>query len=323
MATVTVIIVSYNTRPLTLECLRHLHADLASARDAVDAEVWVVDNGSADGSATAVAAEFPGVRVVTGARNLGFAAANNLAIGRTSGEFVLLLNSDAFVRPGAVGALVRHMRARPDVALLGPRLLNQDGSLQRSCYRLPGPWRAFCEHTLLAAAFPNSRIVGDYRAWDHGSDRDVEVVIGACCLVCRSAVERVGGLDEAFFFYGEDLDWCMRFRRAGYRIAFTPSAEVVHLGGASGKAQPEWVFREFQSAVDRFHRKHYGRSGLAFFRAMQCAGAMTRLAAFGVAGAFRPAARQGIDRRREEWRRVLAWSVSRGAGPAVAGGGTR
>ena len=301
---ISIIVVSYNTRAMTLNCLAALDAALEG--DGVAAEIFVVDNGSADGSAAAVRGAFPGVRVIENARNAGFGAANNQAMRSAGGEFVLLLNSDAFVRPGAIGAMVRCLRDHPEAGAVGPRLLNGDGSLQRSCYKFPGPGRAAAEGLLLTAAFPNHRRLGDYRAWDHAGGREVGFVIGACLLLRRAALDEVGMFDEDFFLYAEETDLCYRLRRAGWAVRFTPEAEVVHLNGGSGKAQPDRVFEEFQRGQERFVRKHHGRAGLAVYRAMRVVGSAVRVAAFGAAGRWAEVRR---------WRRILRWTLgSRGPG---------
>jgi GT2 family glycosyltransferase len=202
VTTVSVIIVSFNTRQMTLDCLRALDDALAADGLASAAEVLVVDNGSTDGSAAAVREAFPDVVLIENQTNRGFSAANNQAIRVAKGERVLLLNSDAFPRAGAIAALMRYLDEHPRVAAVGPRLLNADGSLQPSCFRFAGPWRSVCENLLLSAAFPNSRLVGDFRAWPHDAERDdVDFVIGACMLVRRAAIEQVGVFDEAFFLY--------------------------------------------------------------------------------------------------------------------------
>ena len=309
---VSAVIVSFNTRALTLRCLGDLYADLGDAT----AEVFVVDNGSADDSVAAVRAGFPGVVVIEVGHNAGFGAANNLAMARATGECVLLLNTDAFVRPGTVAALVGYLRGHSRTAVVGPRLVNADGSLQRSCYKFPGPGRAFCEHTLLTAAFPNHRLVGDHRAWPHDVEREVDFVIGACMLVRRSAIEQVGGFDEQFFMYSEETDWCRRFRDAGWATAFTPAAEVVHLNGGSGKPQPDRVFNEFHRSAERYVRKHHGRVGLGVFRACLAGGAALRVILFG----GRSLVQGAVARERaRQWVRILLWTFGvRGAGLGAA-----
>lgn len=309
-ALLSAVVVSYNTRELTLRCLADLFADLG----ATPAEVFVVDNGSADGSVPAVRAAFPSVVVIDAGRNLGFGAANNLAMRRAVGDFVLLLNSDAFVRPGAVAALVANLQGNAGTAVVGPRLLNPDGSLQRSCFRFPGPGRAVCEYTCLTAAFPNHPTLGDYRAWPHDAERAVDFVSGACMLVRRAAVIEVGYFDEAFFMYAEETDWCRRIRNAGWAVTFAPAASVVHVNGGSGKRQADRVFNEFMRSAERYVRKHHGRVGLGVLRTCLVGGSAARVAVFGCRSLV-PRRGTGSRQRAREWLRVLTWTLGlRGAG---------
>lgn len=307
----TAIIVSYNTRDLTLRCLADLYADLGDT----SAEVFLVDNGSADGSVAAVRGACPEVIVIEVGHNAGFAAANNLAMTRATGEFVLLLNTDAFVKLGAIRVMMGYLREHPRTAVVGPRLLNADGSLQPSCYKFPNPARALCEHTLLTAAFPNHRLLGDYRTWPHDVEREVEFVIGACMMVRRSAIDEVGMFDENFFMYSEETDWCRRFRNAGWAVAFVPGAEVVHLNGGSGKQQGERVFNEFGRGAERYIRKHHGWVGLQTFRVCMIGGASIRIALFGVK-AMLPGSRTRARGLVRKWIRILAWNLGR-RGPGL------
>jgi GT2 family glycosyltransferase len=271
---VSVIIVSYNTRQMTLDCLRSLYADLDLLK--TSAEVFVVDNASQDGSADAVRDAYPEVIVIANAENVGFGAANNQAMARATGEFLLLLNSDAFVAPGTVSALVACLRERPDCAAVGPRLLNGDGTLQPSCYRYPSPSRAWFENLWLSAALPRHPVVGDYRRWEHDTERDVDWVIGACLLVRRAAYEQVGGFDERFYMYQEETDWQRRMKDQGWKIHFTPAAQATHLGGASGASESARINRHFFESLDRYEHKHHGLMGLLSLRIAMVIGCFLR-----------------------------------------------
>jgi len=313
----SVIIISYNTRQMTLDCLHALYADLGhESLGGASAEVWVVDNASQDGSAQAVREAFPGVRLIENPRNAGFGAANNLAMRQAGGEFLLLLNSDAFVHPGAVGALVAHLRARPEAGAVGPRLLNQDDTVQPSCYRFPSPARAWIENLWVSSLLPAHPVVGDYRRWAHDEARSVDWVIGACLLVRRAAYAAAGGFDEAFFMYQEETDWQRRLRDAGWDIAFTPSAVVTHLGGASGAAEPTKINAHFFDSLDYYARKHHGQTGLVSLRLAMVAGAALRTLAWAAVAVLlprrRPAAR--AKTRLSAWLLVRQATHWRGAG---------
>lgn len=268
----SVVIVSYNTREITLECLRALYADLEN----LPAEVWVVDNCSTDGSPAAIRSAFPDVRIIENVENRGFGAANNQAMAQASGDYFLLLNSDAFPKPGAICALLAFLRSNPTTAVAGPRILNADGSLQLSCFRFPTPLRAWLENLWISALFRNHPVIGDYRRWPHDRERCVDHVIGACMLVRRAAYREVGGFDERFFMYSEEADWEKRIRDAGWEIAFTPAAEVVHLGGASGASEPARINRHFFDSLDYYERKHHGLSGLILLRIAMTIGCSLR-----------------------------------------------
>lgn len=266
------VIVSYNTCEMTLRCLR----ELMIALQGLTAEVWVVDNGSADGSVTAIREKFPEVLLIDAGRNLGFGTANNLAMQQARGKYLLLLNSDAFPRPGSIAALVAHLEERPQAAVVGPRLLNEDGSLQQSCFRFPSPLQAWLENLWITVLFSNHQSLGDYRFWLHDGSREVDFAVGACLLVRRSVYQALGGFDERFFMYQEEADWQRRMHDAGWLVCFTPTAEVVHLGGGSGRGEVARINRHFFDSLDLYSLKHHGRAGLLVTRAAMLVGCSLR-----------------------------------------------
>ena len=301
----SVIIISYNTRQMTLDCLASLFADLGG----LPAEVWVVDNASRDGSADAVRAAFPAVRLIENPQNAGFGAANNLALAQARGEFLLLLNTDAFLHPGALDALIGYARAHLRAGAVGPRLLNSDGSLQLSCYRFPSPLRAWLENLWLAPLLPAQSPLADYARWAHDADRSVEWVIGACLLVRRAAYIQAGGFDEAFFMYQEETDWQRRLRDAGWDIAFTPSAVVTHLGGASGASEQVRVNAHFFDSLDYYTRKHHGVLGLVALRLAMVVGSALRTLLWTAVAALVPGRRTAARAKT----RLQAWLCVRQA----------
>lgn len=268
---ISVIIVSYNTCEITLRCLRDLHTHLVCP-----AEVIVVDNASTDGSAQAVHREFPSVQVIRNDRNVGFSSANNQGMRAAHGSYFLLLNSDAFVTPGAVENLVAYLEKHPQAGVAGPRLLNADGTLQRSCHRFPSPARAWIDNLWISTLLPNHPTIGGYGRWDHDRERFVDFVSGACMLVRRAAYEHVGGFDEMFFMYAEETDWQRRMRTKGWLVGFTPGAKVVHLGGASGGATG--IRRHVFESLDRYQYKHHGLSGVLSLRVAMVVGNAFRAA---------------------------------------------
>jgi GT2 family glycosyltransferase/glycosyltransferase involved in cell wall biosynthesis len=296
---ISAIVVSYNTREMTLECLRVLAAELQGT----EAEIIVVDNASRDGSAEAIRASFPGVQIIVSQTNAGFGAANNLAMRAARGRQFLLLNSDAFPRSGAIGELSEYLKRHLKVGAVGPRLLNEDGSLQRSCFRFPTPLQAWAENLWIAALLPEDPWVGDYRRWAHDSERLVEWIVGACLLVRREVVAEIGGFDEGFFLYSEETDWQRRMRDVGWEIGFTPKAEVTHLGGASGLAEKARINRNFFDSLDRYELKHHGLIGLISLRCAMTVGCGLRAALWAVAWVVRPRrrAQAGSKARLHSW----------------------
>jgi GT2 family glycosyltransferase len=266
-ADLAVVIVNHNTSDLLLCCLRSL---ASGGLDGLSAAVWVVDNASTDGSAEAARREHPGVTVVANSDNVGYAAANNIAL-RASGfggqahgtdrpyRHALLLNSDTTVPTGALGRLVEALEAEGDLGVVGPKLVLPDGSLDLACRRsFPTPEVSFYRFSGLSRVFPRSERFGRYNMTylDPDTPSDVDSVVGACMLVRGDAIDDVGLLDEQYWMYGEDLDWSLRIREAGWRVAYRPSVVVHHVKRAS-TAGSDRARYEFQRAMWLFYRKHY------------------------------------------------------------------
>ena len=248
---ISAVVVSYNTRDDLLRCLEAL---LAPGEPAM--EVIVVDNASRDGSADAVRARFPATRVIANTANLGFSKANNIGLRAAAGEYALLLNSDCEVRPGAVAALAAVLDAHPKVALVGPCHVGTDGRPQVS----------FGPNLTPVAEWRQGRLVrgvkaGREEALRQAADRsqrecEPDWLSASCLLARRSALDAVGGFDELFFLYEEDVDLCLRIRRAGWRVVFTPTAEVVHHLGRSMDKAPGRARLEYHRSHLRFYAKH-------------------------------------------------------------------
>lgn len=292
---VSAIIVSYNTRDLTLRCLSSLKAALS----AIPHEIILVDNASSDGSPDAVAAAHPDIHLIRHPANAGFGAANNLGMARARGTHFLLINTDAFAEPGAVAALLAAANRHPNAAVIGPRLLNADGSLQRSCYRFPSPLHAWLDNLGLA------RLLHDYSRWPHDAEQDVDWLIGACMLVRKDAYAAVGGFDPRFFMYAEETDWQKSLRRAGYSIVFTPTAQVTHLGGASGNTEKKDINESFFRSYDLYTLKHHGPLGFLFMRAAMILGCSLRSLAWTLKALLQPASRPQSQTKSTFHRRLL------------------
>lgn len=256
----SIIIVNYNTREMTLACLASVFAGLGD----LSAEVIVVDNASTDGSADAISAAFPRAKVIRSARNLGFAAGNNLALPMALGRNVLLLNSDTLVLGGVLPASVAYMDATPAVGAMGCRVLNTDLSMQVTCSRFP----TLLNLVLLTTGAERlgwPAFLDRYRMtrWDRRSEREVEVISGCYLMVRREAMADVGPLDDGFFFYGEETDWCRRLARAGWSLRFAPVGEIVHHGSASARKLSHRRDLLLTQGLVRLHRKHGGRIAAA------------------------------------------------------------
>jgi GT2 family glycosyltransferase len=250
MSRISAVIVSYNSR-------KHLAQCLASVLENVD-EAIVVDSSSRDGSAEFVREILPAVRVLE-VENRGFGAAMNAGINASAGDLLLLLNADTCAAKGAVEQLVRCLNSNRQNAIVGPRLLNPDGSLQRSVRGFPTPWRLVTEYFFLRWFAPRSRALNAFYGggFDHRSQREAEFLVGAVFLARRSALEATGGFDPDFFMFNEEVDLCYRLTQAGWRIVFCPDAEFTHVGGASTQLVWSSMYREQLRSHLRFLAKHH------------------------------------------------------------------
>ena len=250
----SVIIVSFNTRDLLRACLRSVERAAAAAPRT---EVIVVDNGSQDGSRPMVRAEFAGVRLIE-SENVGFAAGNNKGIAAASGRFFLMLNPDTEVLDDALNALVRFMDRHPQAGACGGRLLNADGSFQHSAFRFPNLWMSFFDFFNINHRVINSRLNGRYPpSLYRGGPFQIDHPLGACLLVRREALQQVGLMDDGFFMYCEEIDWCLRIKRAGWQIWHVGDAPVIHHGCQSTNQFRHRMFVELHRSRGRFFAKHY------------------------------------------------------------------
>lgn len=265
----SIIVVSYNTREMTLACLRSVYAETRVAF-----ELIVVDNASADGSVAAIAAEFPQAILMAETKNHGFARANNLAAARAGGEYLLLLNPDTLVLDGALDHLLAFARTTPHARIWGGRTLFGDRSLNpASCWRRMSLWNIFCRTAGLTGIFPQSDLFNAeaYGGWDRSTVREVDIVTGCLLLIARADWRALGGFDPAFVMYGEEADLCLRARhRLGARPEVTPTATIVHYGGASETVRSDKMVRLLRAKATLI-RRHFPRwqqpLALALFRA--------------------------------------------------------
>jgi N-acetylglucosaminyl-diphospho-decaprenol L-rhamnosyltransferase len=298
MLAVHAVIVNFRTPDLTVSSVEHL---LNSDLDGIHLSIIVVDNGSADGSAERICRRFPELPILALDRNLGFAGGNNVALAQIlaarrscsaiTPSFVLLLNSDANVEPRTVGTLVRFMIEQPDVGIVGPKIVLPNGRLDLACRRgFPTPARAFWKLTGVSRLFPSNPRFTGYNLTHLPEDETVEVdsVVGACMLVRMEAIEQAGLLDEAFFMYGEDLDWAYRIKAHGWRVVYHPATRVMHLKGATTRRQSFRMIREFYRAMWLFHRKHYASRTIFLINWLVAIGIIARCAVAMMVNAARP-----------------------------------
>lgn len=285
----SVIIVNWNTCDLLVKCLQSIIADcgpqIATATEEASngrpfqptIEVLVVDNASSDDSARMVKTRFPWAYLIENAENLGFARANNQAIDLANGKYILLLNSDTEVHPGAFAALIDFMEKAPRAGAAGAHLLNSDGTLQAACQPMLTPWREFVRLIFLDRFFH----VAIYEAewWKTEEPRRTEVIKGACLMLRRAALEQVGPLDGSYFMYTEEVDLCYRLSKAGWQLWWVPAAKVTHHGEASSRQVAQTMYVQLYRSKIQFYRKYGGDRRAALFKGLVRVAYWPRLAA--------------------------------------------
>jgi GT2 family glycosyltransferase len=259
----SIIIVSWNAKNYLKSCLESIEKQISYETT----EIIVVDNNSSDGSADLVRKYFRQVIIIENCKNLGFAKANNIGISACNGKYICLINSDVIVLASCFSKMLEFMNNNSGVGVSGPRTFNVDGTLQRSCFSYPSVWNIFCRALALDSLFPKSKLFGKrlMTFWDHDTVKSVEALNGCFLMVRKEAIDKVGLLDEDFFFYGEDLDWCKRFNDAGWEVVFFPEAMAIHYGGASSSNSPIRFYIEMHRADMQYWKKHRGRFGVIVY----------------------------------------------------------
>ena len=254
---VSIVIINWNTRNVLCNCL----TSIFKQTHRIEFEVIVVDNASIDDSVAILKADFPQVKLIENSTNRGFAAANNQGLAVALGRYVLLLNSDTIIMDNAVAKTIEFADHHPEAAVMGCRVLNLDRTLQPTCFMFPSIVNMLLSSSYLYKLFPHNRIFGRERMtwWDRSDVHEVDVVTGCFMLVRREAVGQVGMMDERFFMYGEETDWCYRFRQAGWKVLFTPTPEIIHLGRASSKQRRPEMILQLRGSILLFFKKHRSR----------------------------------------------------------------
>ena len=286
---VSVIIVNWNTKELLRDCLSSVYEHAGD----IDYEIIVIDNASIDGSAEMVKNNFQQVILMENSDNRGFATANNQGMAVAKGRYMLLLNSDTVVLDNAIANIVNFADENPQIAVTGCRVLNPDRTLQRTCFMFPSVLNMLLSSTYLYKLFPKNRFFGREQMtwWNRNDVRQVDVVTGCFMLVRREAIDQVGMMDEQFFMYGEETDWCYRFREKGWKVMFAPVGQIIHFGGQSTAQKPVAMIVQLRLSILKFMKKHYCRSTCLIARFLVALFFAIRLPVWLAKALIRPAAR--------------------------------
>ncbi|GBD86462.1 N-acetylglucosaminyl-diphospho-decaprenol L-rhamnosyltransferase [bacterium BMS3Abin03] len=257
----SIIIVNYNVK----EFLQNLLHSIEKASSGISKEIIIVDNASDDGSVELIREKFPDVKLIVNKKNLGFGKANNQALKIAKGDFMLMLNPDTLVSEDTFDKMIGFFNSNPEAGLAGCKILNPDGSLQLACRRsFPGPWTSFTKVTGLSRLFPKNKLFARYNLTylDENKSYEVDAISGSFMMMRREVYEKVGGFDEQFFMYGEDLDLCYRIQKAGYKVFYVHSTQIIHYKGESTKRSSLDETRVFYNAMHLFVKKHLSSSFL-------------------------------------------------------------
>jgi hypothetical protein len=287
--TLSVVIVTYNSSLFLTDCL----TSVLRQGGTLAYEVIVVENASTDRSLDILRGQFPAARVIRNSANRGFTAANNQAIEAATGKYILLLNPDTVVHAGCLEIMVRFMDAHQEAGAAGPKICNEDGSLQRTGVTFPSLWNVFVESLFLDDLFPSSRIFGQHRRLYDNPDlvHDVDYLQGSCLCIRRRALDDAGFLDEDFFMYFEETDICYRLKQHGWKILYNPSASIVHAGGSGGTFYGKQQLVEFHRSYLTFLRKHEPSARRLVFRIVLLFRSAVRMFLF-VLGSMVPSRRE-------------------------------
>jgi len=298
----SIIIVNWNTRDLLIYCLNSIQENLDAAPD-LQAETFVVDNASSDGSAEAVRSSFPLVHLIENQDNVGFARANNQAATLAKGKYVLLLNPDTVLQPSTIITMLDYLDAHSDVGAVGPRVVNPDGSVQISIYPQPTllreTWRLFHLDRIVPYGNYSTSIL------DSESPRVIDIIMGVCIMLRREIVLNLGLFDEQFFVFSEDFDLCARIRKDGWQIHWLPKAVITHYESQSTKQIPDEMFLELYRNKVKFFRKHYGSSAVASYKVLLYIVSLTRYIPGWVGGKIPAFQNQNLSSKSIQYRKLI------------------
>ncbi len=276
----SICIVSFKARDLLQESLRSIYATIGK----LSFEIIVVDNCSEDGTVEMLKSEFPTVQLIVNDENTGYTRPNNQAMRVSKGRYLVIINPDTLVKPGAFEALAAFLDSHPEAGIVGPKVLNRDGTLQKQCRRSEArPWDAFCYFSGLSRLYPHDKRFSGYLMTylDEDLTHEAQAVSGSCMMIRREVIEQIGFLDEDFFAYQEDSDFCRRARLAGWKIYYNPAAQIVHFAGEGGSGvQPFRSIYVWHRSYYLYYRKHFAKDYFFLFNWVYYAG---MLAKFGLA----------------------------------------
>ncbi len=256
---ISIVIVNWRTPALLKQCLDTVSKD----EEAKSFEIYVIDNASHDESLSVLAREFPYVKVIANDQNVGFSKACNQAIPKAKGKYILLLNPDTIVVDSAISKLGAFLDNHPLVGAVGPKILNEDGTLQLACRRsFPSPTAAFFRLTYLSKLFPENPHIAKYNMTytDPNKEAEVDALSGSCMMIRKNVVEKIGLLDEDIFMFGEDIDWCWRVKQYGWQVFYYPQAAIYHSHGASSRLRPVGTTFDLHKGMAVFYRKHLAKN---------------------------------------------------------------
>jgi GT2 family glycosyltransferase len=277
MSNLSICIVSYQVRDLLRDCLHSIY----ESADSLSFEIIVVDNHSDDGTRDMLTSEFPDVRLLVNDQNIGYTRPNNQAMRISQGRYILLINPDTLVGPGMISELAGFFDAHPEVGIVGPKVLNRDGTLQKQCRRSEArPWDSFCYFSGLSSLFPHDKRFAGYLMTylDEDLTHEAEAVSGSCMMIRRQVIDQIGYQDEVFFAYQEDTDYCRRARLAGWKVIYNPKAQIIHFGGEGGSRIH--LFRsiiEWHRSYYLYYRKHFAKDYMMLFNAIYYLGMLFKL----------------------------------------------
>ncbi len=308
MISVSFIIPSWNAKEYLLKCIDSIVNNCTQYKY----EIIIVDNCSSDGSAEAVSKKFQEIQVINLEKNLGFAKACNIGIKKSKGDLLFIVNSDTEVFQENITKMIKYMKKNSDVGILGPRVQGADGRIQRSYMRTPTVWNQLCRTLFLDKMTKKSKFFGGYLMKDFCNDitTTVDIINGCFWVVRKVALKTVGLLDERFFIYGEDMDWCLRFRQKGWKVVYFSGANIIHYGGMSSANAPLKFYIEMQKANLVFWIKHKNKLEVYLYVCIQLLHMFIRCAGYRIIAIFKNKEKKSLYKKSRFYLETLNWYLN-------------